>query len=102
MPFRLGNQIPWYEILQLIGDEHTAHIQVQPFAIVSIVVVQQAGRRMLWNEKDTAELDVAFALEVDMRERCLAGLQAQPQFKSGAIQTLNPLALPTKLGQYGL
>ena len=58
---------PGHEVLELVGDEHPAHVQLEA-GLVAVVVVHEAVGRLLRDEQQGLELHIALGLEVHVAQ----------------------------------
>lgn len=58
------SSLPGNQFVKIVGDENTAHVQIQASLLV-VVVVQDAFWSSWRYEKDASELNVTFTFEVD-------------------------------------
>ena len=61
-------EVAGQELVKLVGDHHAANVQLQVVLLLVIVLVEVV-RRLLGDEEDALELNLALGGEVRVRER---------------------------------
>lgn len=72
-------QILWHHLLEVVGDEHSPHVQLD-VVVFFAVVVEHGGWSSLGDKQNGTECHLAFSNEVDPRQWIIAILKIKSTF----------------------